>query len=147
MIGRQRRCAGRGNAAAGADVLRSPLLIFLGRKPLEFGFASVDSLLKDLLEEWNAPTAAGPRAATLRQLARHLGFLNARVIHELAPRNMEAVTNLGVEFHVEAIRGSNGAFGVPQMVTSRSANRTASYLMPFNALIEYSTASLTFLSG
>src|SRR5205823_2800737 len=63
------------------------------------GFATLDALLKDLLEERDAPAAAGPGPAALRQLARHPRPVDPHEVDELPPRHVEAVANLGVLVH------------------------------------------------
>src|SRR6185437_16459102 len=87
---------GRRLALPGLDVVGPLPGVFLRREPVE---ALLGSLREDLLQEWNAPAAAGAGAAALGQLAGYLGFVQSLPVHELAPRHVEAITNFVVQIH------------------------------------------------
>mgnify|MGYP001618428978 CR=1 FL=1 len=57
------------------------------------------SPMEELLQEGNAPSATGARAAALRELARHLWVVEAHPVHELPTADVEAITHLVVEIH------------------------------------------------
>ena len=61
--------------------------------------ARLRTLLEDLLQERDAPAAAGAGTAALGELARHPRRVQPHPVHELAPRNMEAITHLVVQVH------------------------------------------------
>src|SRR6185437_13080941 len=87
---------GRRLALPGLDVVGPLPGVFLRREPVE---ALLGSLREDLLQEWNAPAAAGAGAAALGKLAGHLGFVQPLPVHELSPRYVEAITDLIVQVH------------------------------------------------
>src|SRR5207248_10131897 len=98
-VGRQRRGPRRRRALAGADVGGPAAFVLLRREAFQLRLAAGDGLLVDLLEEGDAPAAAGAGAAALRELARHLGPALADEIEQLPPRHVEAVAHFGVEVH------------------------------------------------
>lgn len=88
----------RRNTAAGADVVAATgCIVFRGQfvrlfSPPEQGLGVI------LLEEGNAPSATGSRAAALANLAGDPWLMNPDVIQNLSLRNVEAVANLIVKF-------------------------------------------------
>src|SRR5262249_30545716 len=99
LVGRQRRRAGRGSAAAGANVLRTALLVFLRRDLFKLHAGAVARMPDDLLQKRHPPAAAGAGAAALRKLAHHPRLAAAREVLELAPRDVKAEADLGVGIH------------------------------------------------
>ena len=59
----------------------------------------VRGLAEDLLQERDAPPAAGPGPAAHRELTRHLRRVVPRPVHQLPPRHVEAITHLIVQVH------------------------------------------------
>src|SRR5438105_1027676 len=86
----QRRGAGRRGASAGSDVGGAAAGVFFGRQPVQLGLAAGLELLVQLLEERNAPAAAGPRSAALRQLTGNARPLDAQKVEQLPPRDVAA---------------------------------------------------------
>src|SRR5207244_1734590 len=80
-------------------VLGPPTLVLLGREAFQFRLTALHALLENLFEEGDAPAAAGAGAAALGELARHFRFLRANVVHQLPPRHVKAITDLGIEVH------------------------------------------------
>src|SRR6266404_3190206 len=86
-------------ALAGPDISSAAAFVFGRRELFQLGFAALDGLLVELLEEGNTPAAPRPGAAAFRELAGHLGTAKANEIDELAPRHVKAVANLGIQVH------------------------------------------------
>src|SRR5207249_3892752 len=74
-------------------------LVFGRRQLLQFCFTAASSLLVKLLEERNAPAAASAGAAAFGELAGNFRTAKADEIHQLAPRHVKTVTNLGIQIH------------------------------------------------
>src|SRR5262249_24130195 len=91
--GRRRAPPGSDGGGAGAGGLR-------GRQPVQFDLATDLGLLVQLLEEGNAPAAAGPCSAALRQLTGNTRPLDAQKVEQLPPRDVEAVADFLVEVFV-----------------------------------------------
>src|SRR5262245_33037423 len=99
LILRQRRRARRWSAAARAYVSSTSALILLWSDLLELRGAAALRAFEDLRQEGNAPAAAGAGPAALGKLAHYPRLAPARVILQLAPRDVEAETDLGVGIH------------------------------------------------
>src|SRR5207245_2086529 len=82
-----------------ADVAGPAALVFLGAQHLELNQPALNRPVEDLLEEGNAPAAAGASPATLGQLARHLRVMQADVILQLPATDPEAEADVVVEVH------------------------------------------------
>src|SRR5688572_9394408 len=95
---RQRRGARRRRSLARADVIGPAESIFIRRQLFQLR-AAAHSLIEDLFQERDAPTATGPRPAALGELARNLRLGLPHEVHELAAADVETVTDLGVEVH------------------------------------------------
>src|SRR5262249_44001264 len=102
---------GRRGPLAGADVLGPAAFVLGGRQALQVRLAAGDRLLVDLFQEGDAPAAAGPRPAALRQLAGDLGPPQPHEVQQLAARHVEAVTHLGVEVHRRPVNRSGSSAG------------------------------------
>jgi hypothetical protein len=63
------------------------------------GRTTLHFLFEDLLEEWDAPAAAGTGAATLGKLTGDARVLATAKINQFAPGNVKTVANFGVEVH------------------------------------------------
>jgi hypothetical protein len=59
----------------------------------------VDRLLVQLLEEGDAPTAAGAGTAAFGQLAGHLRPVSPQEVDQFAPADVKTVANLGIQIH------------------------------------------------
>lgn len=108
---RQRRGPGRGRAFAGPDVGSAKAFVLSGSEAFQLRIAAGHGLLVDLLEERDAPAAAGAGAAAFRELARDFGPPLAHEVDELSPRHVKAVTNLGIEIHQWFARRGKDAEG------------------------------------
>src|SRR5262249_43518734 len=99
LLRRQRRRPWRRLALAGPDVRGPALLVLLGRQLLQLRLAARHRLPVQLLQERNAPPAAGAGAAALRELARHLRAVDADEVEQLPLGHVKAVTDLAVDVH------------------------------------------------
>jgi hypothetical protein len=83
-----------------ADIGSPALSIFFGTQLLEIiADDTLAFLLKDLLEERNAPAAAGSCSATLGELAGDLRPFAAAIIHQFAPGDVKTVTDFCIKIH------------------------------------------------
>jgi hypothetical protein len=104
-VRRRQRCRSRRRSAfAGTNIECPATLVFARSKPIQLSVATGDRLMEYLLQERDTPTAARPCAATLRQLAWHLGPGLANIVRQLPPRNVKAITNLRIKIHGSRIQ-------------------------------------------
>src|SRR5688572_14626994 len=80
---REPRGAWRRRALACPDVFGPQAFVLLGRDAFQLGRVAAGGLLKDLLQKRNTPAAAGAGPATLRELARHPGLVQADEVLQL----------------------------------------------------------------
>jgi hypothetical protein len=57
------------------------------------------ALVKELLEVWDAPSAACTGSATSRELAGNARFLDAKEIEKFPLSHVKAVTHFGIVIH------------------------------------------------
>src|SRR4051794_34378697 len=69
-------------ALARADVAGPATLVFLMRQGIQLDQSTRNRSTKDLLEERDAPSTAGPGAAAFGELARHFWRIDAHIILE-----------------------------------------------------------------
>jgi len=107
-IARQRgRSRGWGSASA-ADIAGAEAGVFLGAGHVEGDLASRNRLLKQPLQEWPAPTAAGAGTETVCKLADALWPLNPQEAHHLPLGDVEAEAQFVVEVHGAGGLGMGG---------------------------------------
>src|SRR5687768_2192229 len=95
----ERRRSRRWSAAAGADVFGAHPRVVCRRREIFGSLAAGNCLVKQLLQEWPAPAAAGPSTVAVGQLGRALGLLHAEVVDHLPFGDVEAEAELVVEIH------------------------------------------------
>ena len=89
---------------AGANVLASPVGVFVRSQSIRLSGLWVCGFLKVSLQERNAPAAAGPRACAFADLTGAFRLVDANKIDDLPLRNVEAVADFVVEFHSRSFR-------------------------------------------
>ena len=85
-----RCCAGRGRAAAGANVARALAGVVFFRRFVDFDDSAAGRFLEQSRQERPAPPAAGSGAKTFAQLARPGRFFDAEVVNDFPLRHVEA---------------------------------------------------------
>jgi hypothetical protein len=95
-----RRSAGRGRAAAGADVGGALAGVVGGGGQSRVDLAAGGCGVEEAPQEGAAPAAAGPRAEALAELPDSPRLFHAEVVDHLPLGDVEAETEFFVEFHI-----------------------------------------------
>ena len=90
-------CTGRRCPLAFADVAGPPAFVFFRRQGFKFRFATLDTLVENLLEKWDAPATPCPSSAALGKLARHLRLVRCTKLTSF--RRLTWRTDFVIEIH------------------------------------------------
>jgi hypothetical protein len=99
LFGFNWRRAGWWRTFARADVARSPVGVVVGGGKVGLADGVLPIGFKQLLEKRPAPAATRTSAVTIGQLTLTLRALDAKVVDDLAFRNVKAQAEFVVEFH------------------------------------------------